>query len=193
MDKDAVLRCHCDNNSKTKTDEVALKVCVTMKNHVAWEERHGAEQQRRSRLEEDDQGCHTTASCKSALTTEDTVFRMKYLQMLLSCGIHLNKMNGVLRLYVESILDRSLDSIHNVKLMCLKDLMKVEKELQNEELGEKKTSIIVMSSPWPRALFLSRTTNHMCNSGLSILTSSVVLSMLQRSVAPFKKGCNISV
>jgi hypothetical protein len=75
-------------------DEAGLKVHLKMKKHQEWEDRHGEEHQRQSRLEEVAiEGTGTGRD--SGLSEKDKAFHMKYIQVLLA--------NGIMRKFVQEI------------------------------------------------------------------------------------------
>jgi hypothetical protein len=70
----------------------------------------------------------TTAMRESSLTINDKAFRMKYVQVLLMCGIPLDNTNGVLRKFVEGIYKLPSESVEKLKPIYIKMLFKLEKE-----------------------------------------------------------------
>jgi hypothetical protein len=63
---------------------------------------------------------------------------MKYFKVLLACGIPLHSANGAPRKFVEAISEFTLDIVDNLELVYISKLLKLEKEMQVEELRGKR-------------------------------------------------------
>jgi hypothetical protein len=67
-----------------------------------------------------------TVARESCLSWNYRAFRMKFVQVLLECGIIFNKVNIPLRIYIEGITQIPLDSAQNLKPAYVKKLLGIE-------------------------------------------------------------------
>jgi hypothetical protein len=107
VDKDGMLKCHCDNKDKGKMDATGLKKHLSQLKHVFWQEKRTEEQHRQEIIQEVVADKNQENLFRdSSVSKNDKAFRLRYIQMLIACGLPILKNNGVLHRFIQYISDQ---------------------------------------------------------------------------------------